>query len=1208
MIVPIVVGMVVIGASAHAAAGTKISEDDLPDALQAQAEEWKGETWYFNSVDGTYTAILATSSGGSGVYSQSEYTYQADGTPVKNTTNYTGQSQDKGTLLDKVGAAVTVVVGWIIYGFVYVFGHLLTFIIFVFIEVIQFNNFIDVPTVVTGWVIVRDLCNMFFVLILLFIAFATILRLPNYAINRTLPKLILMAVLINFSRTIFGLVIDFSQVVMLTFVNSFSQLGSNDFINMFSVDEFLSFSGALGNVESFGVLATLGALIAGGIALLVTLVVMLVLVAVIVMRIVLLWIYVILSPLVFLGRAFPGAQQYTERIWGDFIKQVMVGPLLAFFVWLALATTQQSSDNLLLNKDRANTQLNSLSTGLDRLGDAKKQDVGALSGIFSAGPFQQYIIMIGLLIGGLMVTQQVGGAAGAMAGKGLNAIQKGKGGALRLGKGTAKLAGGATARTGLTWGGRIVGGTGSILKNVGFDNVGTGLQKVGQFSKKVSTDWGQSVKDSWRDAALDKMKKAGMDSGSMEALKTVMNHRWFFKKGKEGVSEDREKQIHKEIKAGNNFAEGSYKYEHDQASGNWQKKDTNDNPIGDPVTGEKLKESFYNKDKSGALKWGGGLGAATGAVAGFAAGGPIGALSLAAVLGAGGAIAKRLAFDTRQAIARGAGKGAKDIENAKKNVKQAATDGTFMQDASAGDFDKEFFKKLADGSSDSSAAVNMIADWVGGKNKFDPNSPQFQYSPFDPNNGKQVAKLRSFAKNIAKAGNSDVDITVFKPFIDEIGKQVPAVTSSTAHKEQLESIDSYKTKVGSFRTSGKQGLVGSGALQVNTFAGNASNKDGEKKGDTGKNIIGINFNELKQSGFLQNEADTQREGAYISGEDNINKLVPIMRQQITSETKSAQEELEHITQARDYATSRRNSGALTQDEYEELAQRYDHQEKDIQGRLDDLQRAQSRLDEEKFDDMILVNTASKNFGMNERLITVAHEQAHAGGLEDEDITEHIAEGLRNARISIARKEDNGEYAAVALGRMAAQWLKDGRQGDEVKKLIDKEIERRSGSRERVQDVVQKERGEQPTDTEMAKTDSVDGARTDEAEGGQSDEVADADKAAIAELPEFEELAKNLRLLTKQQADAIKQQKELSATDRKQWNSLQQSLIQLSFAMESSQSKDNKLQKTLQSGINALADNPTPLEVELVARNIQNAVAPPNKSKANEANNKNNQKS
>jgi len=337
-----------------------------------------------------------------------------------------GESGNKGNLTGPAAAVVTVL-AWIIYPFAYAAGLLLTFLIWMFIEVIQYNHFIDVDTVIKGWVIIRDLCNMFFVLILLTIAFATILRVESYQLKKILPKLIIAAVLINFSRTIFGLIIDFGQVVMMTFVSGFAQFGANEFVKAFQINEYLSFANTHISTEGVGVLATLGALIAGFAALLITLVVVIVFLAIIVMRIIMLWVYTILSPLVFLGHAFPAAQKYTQQIWSDFIKQVVTGPLLAFFVWLALTTAQPSAQELQNSWAGYNPFGSGNANFQDQLQQERSKVSGALSSIFTANNFQRYIIVIALLIGGLMVTQQMGGFAGQMAGKGMGWIQSGKG-------------------------------------------------------------------------------------------------------------------------------------------------------------------------------------------------------------------------------------------------------------------------------------------------------------------------------------------------------------------------------------------------------------------------------------------------------------------------------------------------------------------------------------------------------------------------------------------------------------------------------------------------------------------------------------------------------------------------------------------------------------------------------------------------------------
>jgi len=312
--------------------------------------------------------------------------------------------------LGSVGKAVQLILGLIAYVITAVLGGLITLLVKILVNVAGFSDIINIETVKYGWTIVRDLCNMFFVLILLVIAFAAILKVESYSVKKMLPKLLIMAILINFSRTIFGLIIDFAQVIMLTFVNAFGNGGW--FIEMFQVNKWYSLSSP--DMELDEILKTKGAstwttslaIIAGVFAAIVTLIVLAVILAVLVMRVVMLWIYTILSPLVFLGFAFPPLQKYVGKIWEDFIKQVMVGPILAFFIWLALLTAGQ---------DAFNVNMVSLA------GDS--QVCGFTTSFFCDKNLQKYLITIGLLVGGLMVTQQIGGAAGSIAGKGMGAVK-----------------------------------------------------------------------------------------------------------------------------------------------------------------------------------------------------------------------------------------------------------------------------------------------------------------------------------------------------------------------------------------------------------------------------------------------------------------------------------------------------------------------------------------------------------------------------------------------------------------------------------------------------------------------------------------------------------------------------------------------------------------------------------------------------------------
>lgn len=80
-------------------------------------------------------------------------------------------------------------------------------------------NFVQgkLGAIIIGWGIVRDITNIFFVLIILGIAISTILRIQGYQAKALLPKLIIIALLINFSLTIGLVIIDFSNILALQF-------------------------------------------------------------------------------------------------------------------------------------------------------------------------------------------------------------------------------------------------------------------------------------------------------------------------------------------------------------------------------------------------------------------------------------------------------------------------------------------------------------------------------------------------------------------------------------------------------------------------------------------------------------------------------------------------------------------------------------------------------------------------------------------------------------------------------------------------------------------------------------------------------------------------------------------------------------------------------------------------------------------------------
>ncbi|MCD6435169.1 MAG: hypothetical protein J7L15_02090 [Clostridiales bacterium] len=308
--------------------------------------------------------------------------------------------------------AVDFVFGWFFQMLASMAGGISALVINGIIGIASYNGFINQPQIIEAWKIVRDFCNMFFILILLVIAFASILRLENYSMKRWLPKVVIMAVLINFSRTIVGVLIDASQIVMLTFVNAFVGTGSN-FVGVLQIKEFLT---SMGDSSALTAPEVAKGYAFATIFLIVSVIVLLAILVVLVMRVIFLWIYVALSPLAFLMMAFPGGQKYASQYWGDFTKYLINGPVLAFFLWLALSVMQAEVTIEGLNK--------SIQSGS--------------SAIMGAENFMSFILAIAFMVGGLMMSSQIGGM-GASWGSGM--VSKAKNTGIGWGKNIGKMPG-----------------------------------------------------------------------------------------------------------------------------------------------------------------------------------------------------------------------------------------------------------------------------------------------------------------------------------------------------------------------------------------------------------------------------------------------------------------------------------------------------------------------------------------------------------------------------------------------------------------------------------------------------------------------------------------------------------------------------------------------------------------------------------------------
>lgn len=307
----------------------------------------------------------------------------------------------------------------------------------VIIPIIQYNDFVNSPAVGAGWSVVRDVINMFFVIIFIAIAFGTILGMDKFKWRQQIPRLLLIAIFINFSRTLCGLMIDFSQVFMLTFVNAVKDIAGGNFIQMFGLTDIMNSGDSQALYGSGGSGLTnfdlLSAAIAALLMMLIVFVTLLFFAIALAYRIVLLWVLVTMAPLAWFFKGTEGILKTSKdpysTWWSKFNCALQLGPILTFFLWLALAVA--GSGNL------------SESSGFFE--NSSTLDAGVLLKALSPAKLVSFIIGILILFAGLDAANDACASSdGVMSGL----MKKAKGASSAIVKAPVGLAGGAALLAG----------------------------------------------------------------------------------------------------------------------------------------------------------------------------------------------------------------------------------------------------------------------------------------------------------------------------------------------------------------------------------------------------------------------------------------------------------------------------------------------------------------------------------------------------------------------------------------------------------------------------------------------------------------------------------------------------------------------------------------------------------------------------------------
>lgn len=292
-----------------------------------------------------------------------------------------------------IGKGLNTVARWVLSGIIGAVSVILLLLTQGFMELSQtllawvtsegFINikFTDNLFVNEGWGIVRGLTNIFIVLGLVVTALATILRIESYQMKKTLPLLLIVALLINFTPMLCGLVIDASNIIMNHFLKAGQFLTQN-------------YPSAIGSAISelwreidspSGMLAT-GLLLVG--SSLFSAIIFLLFAFLFLLRYIALWMLVILSPLALFCYIFPATKKMWNQWLSQFIQWCFIGIPAAFTIYLANMMTQQMVQGKLLGE------------------------------ISSMGKIMGYIVPVAFLYVGLLMSLQTGAMGADLAIKG----------------------------------------------------------------------------------------------------------------------------------------------------------------------------------------------------------------------------------------------------------------------------------------------------------------------------------------------------------------------------------------------------------------------------------------------------------------------------------------------------------------------------------------------------------------------------------------------------------------------------------------------------------------------------------------------------------------------------------------------------------------------------------------------------------------------
>lgn len=255
-----------------------------------------------------------------------------------------------------------------------------------------------------AWSILRDLGNIILLFGFIFIGIQTILNIGHFSVGRALPRLIIFAILINFSLFISEAIVDISNVLSSTFFSLVSNVDCTQMANsqecagkglagqvmqasglsgVFNIKDLGSIWGASNGINMFIYYA--------GLAVFMIIMMTAIGAAAImfVIRAITLMILLVVSPLGFAGMAIPQFEEQAGKWWKSLISQSFFAPIYLLFMFIGLKILEGARTTF--------------SPGTASLSDA----LGSTN-VSSGGLFIIFALAVGFMVAAMTMAKQLG--------------------------------------------------------------------------------------------------------------------------------------------------------------------------------------------------------------------------------------------------------------------------------------------------------------------------------------------------------------------------------------------------------------------------------------------------------------------------------------------------------------------------------------------------------------------------------------------------------------------------------------------------------------------------------------------------------------------------------------------------------------------------------------------------------------------------------